>query len=200
MKSAVPEDDDFFQKWKTNKLASLKYNRAICMLASGYTPAQVAKHLGVTQRAVQQWFHNSDFNESLRFAIGITLKSALAKAAEFADEGIQILIDIARDKDTPPRYRIDAIKLVFEVLLKANSHTINENLEISHLTDELNLLNHHASIKNLLESQGSNRFLPQPRTPLEKMRTLWQIMYPDKPFPEDEDEFRRWYDDPFKPL
>jgi hypothetical protein len=190
-----PEDEEgYYQQWKTNKLISLKYNRAICMLAAGCSVTEVAKHLKITQRTVQQWFTQTEFNESLKFAIGITFKSALAKAATFADRGVEILIEISESPDTPTKNRIDALRLLFDILNKSNNFDVSENHRTFEKTQTINLLAQNSEIRRLAgieaELESANETL------LQRMRRRWRMIFPDLPFPEDDEELRRWYYDP----
>ncbi len=197
MTSNSNDGDKIFSDWKTNKLASLRYNRAICMLASGYTSQEVAKHLGVTQRSVQMWFKDSAFNDSLRYAINITFQSAVAKAADFADRAVDTLIKISEDVDTPAKYRIDAIKLLFDIVLKATTGNSNtpENYRNFKLRENLATLNQYASVQNIIETQNISLEKPSLGSlNIEQMKILWTILYPDEPYPEDDNDLRNWYE------
>ncbi|MUG99771.1 hypothetical protein F7734_48865 [Scytonema sp. UIC 10036] len=194
----MEEQEDFYLTWRTNKLASLRYNRAICMLAAGYSPNEVAEHLGVTVRAVQMWFKEGDFNDSLRYAIHITFQSALSKAADFADRAVQILIDIAENPDTPSKQRIESIKLLFDILLRT-TQSVPENPKVFELSEKIKVLNQATYFKS--NNVVTTEIRPViSKTGLAEMRDVWTIIHPNEPFPEDETELRKWFDDNINPF
>lgn len=185
-------EESRFLEWKSNKLDNLKYQRAIVMLASGYSGLEVAKHLGVTQRCVQKWFKEGSFNDSLKYAIHMTFQSAIAKAVDFADRAVAILIQIAEDADTPSKHRIEAIKVLFDICLRATQKT-PENIREFELKENLTVLTQFANVQTVVKQHHIALDKPELGKGLEEMRTMWKLLYPDQPYPDDDQELRDWW-------
>lgn len=188
-----PSDDSGnFEHWKTNKLISLQYNRAICMLAAGYQPKEVAESLGVSERSIQRWLKDEKFNVSLKYAIGICFQGALANASQYTNRAVELLIEISEDKSAPFKYRLEAIRILFNFCLKANIQT-QENPDLHAANERINLLYNFSTVQSLLLQQKSFSLPPSPLSTTTK--SLWTRLYPNEPYPEDEEELRQRYDD-----
>lgn len=180
-----------FQQWRLNKLNDLKYHRAVTMMICGCSLDEVAKQLGMSKRSVQRFFESPDFNENLTRAIQLTFKLSLSKAALFAERAIEILIEISEDPAQPTKYRLQAIRELFNVCLSAGLNgTPPTDLE-ARLHTEGKLLSHYNTVRSLggdLHAQG----LPVAKLNIENQRAIWMELYPDEPFP-DEESYRIWF-------
>ena len=180
-----------FQQWRLNKLNDLKYHRAICMMICGASLDEVAKQLGMSKRNVQRFFESPDFNENLTRAIHLTFKSSLSKAALYADRALDILIEISEDDSQPTKYRLQAIRELFNVSLSAGLNGMPPSDLEARLHTEGKLLSHYNTVKSLggdIHSQG----LPVAKLNIENQRAIWLELYPDEPFP-DEESYRLWF-------
>lgn len=193
--SITPEDE--FQRWKNNKLLALKYHRTICMLLAGHSVRDVAEALGVSQKTIQRFFNDAEFNDSFRYSIGITFKAALATSALYANRAVDLLIEIAEDKDQSTKYRLRAIELLLQFNIRTNNHLISENEQVNNSSDQLQILNNYNSIHALLTQQTSLQ-LPPVQNP--DMKNLWRQIFPNQPYPEDDNNMRDWFDNPENPL
>lgn len=198
-----------YQTWKNNKLQALKYHRAICMLICGHSTKDVAKQLETTERSVQRWFYESDFNENFDRAIRLTFQSALSKAALYADRALDILIEISEDKEEPTKYRLEAIKQIFTICNQGNlQDKSNLNSQISSdLSEQFEVLSKFKAVHSQLESTDFATY-PTPledtdnfawkkdfwhlKPTLQNQKDVWMQLYPDEPFPSEE-TYREWF-------
>lgn len=191
-----PGKEEFFEQWKTNKLVSLRYHKAICMLAAGIPSKEVAKQIGVSERALQRWFKDdAQFNQSLKYAIGVCFKSALANAAQYSNRAVEVLIEIIEDVSQPVRYRLQAIQILFQFQHSAGSNKVQENPQLLQSQEQIELLNSFRQIQQTLFSIKSGEIQKQDMIPaytdLTNIRELWATLYPDQPYPEPED-VQKW--------
>jgi len=188
-----PSDDTpNFEHWKTNKLISLQYNRAVCMLAAGYQPKDVAESLAVSERSIQRWMKDEKFNHSLKYAIGVCFSGALANASQYINRAVELLIEISEDKSAPFKFRLEAMRILFNFCLKANVQA-QENPDLHAVDEQLSLLHNFSTVQSLVAQQKSFSLPPAPLST--STRSLWTRLYPNEPYPEDENELRQRYDD-----
>lgn len=182
-----------FQQWRLNKLNDLKYHRAICMMICGSSIDAVAKEFGMSKRNVQRFFDSQQFNENLTRAIQVTFKSSLSKAALFADRALDILKEIAEDKEQPTKYRLQAVREIFNVAFRANlDGNVQQHSELEQrLHREASLLSHYNTVRSLGE-ESKLKGLPAAKLNIENQRAIWYELYPNEPFP-DEDSYRMWF-------
>jgi len=188
-KSDDNENEARFQKWKMNKLCDLRYHRAVCMLAAGIPFDSVAEKLGVSVRSVERWFHDDDFNHDLKIAISVCFKSSVANAAQYINRSIDVLIEIIEDPGVHSKYRLDAIK-------QLHSFTQSNYKEPqSMLHEHLETLSQFSSVQSLIYklSPGSNDFSLPSGEMKAKLKEIWERLYTDKPFPEDDDTLREYW-------
>ena len=186
--------DDYeseFQSWKGNKIQELKYHRAICMMICGADLGEVAKELNTTKRTIQRYFNSPEFNENLTRAIHLTFKKALSRAALYADRAVELLIEIAEDKDTPTKYRLQAIQQISDMCFKARmEYSINTpNPTKQRMYEQQSLLSSYSVVK--VAGEGiEKRFSAKMND--DNQRAIWNELYPNEPYPEDE-ELRRFF-------
>lgn len=183
-----PNDEWEYRQWKGNKLQELRYHRAICMLVSGVDIGEVAKELKVSKRTVERFFNSPEFNENFTKAIQVTFKSALSKAALYADRALELLTEIAEDINQPTKYRLQAISTLFEVSLNAGL----ANPGKSELVDDFKQQSQLITTYNAVKQFGVNSGLPMDAINLSNQRAIWNELYPDEPFPQEE-EFRKYF-------
>lgn len=178
-----------FQQWKGNKLQELKYHRAVCMMICGYTIKDVAKELNASQKTVERFFNNPEFNDNLTRAMQLTFRKALSKAALYADRAMDLLLEIAEDINQPTKYRLQAISQINDVCFKGKlDDCIDVDAKPQSATFKMN------NQQNLLSMQQSVNYYAgltgnaEIQNKLNKENTLliWNELYPDEPYPNDE--------------
>jgi AraC-like DNA-binding protein len=176
-----------YVQWRQNKLNDLKYHRAVCMMICGANLEEVAKELGMSKRNVQRFFEAPEFNENLTRAIQLTFKSSLSKAAVYADKALDLLIDIAEDVSTPVRYRLTAIHQIFEICFRANLQESKEETTADRISLGTKLLSSYNAVKSLSTDLSFKN-----RLNIENEKLVWTELYPNEPFPREE-EFKKWF-------
>lgn len=190
-------DDEFrFKHWRENKLNTLKFNRIICLLICGQPVSAIAKEIGISTRTIERYFADNGFNENLTTAINLTFKKGLAEAALFADKAVQILIEISEDNTQSPKYRLQAIALLFKVCADVRLRQSYEETAQAKLDKQHRLLMSMRSINALIEPNSKG--LPAGKIEIENQKLIWAELYPNEPFPDDE-SFKQWFQDPEKP-
>ena len=178
-------DEEKFQKWKMNKLCDLRYHRAVCMLAAGIPFDSVAEKLGVSVRSVERWFHDEDFNHDLKIAISVCFKSSVANAAQYINRSIEALIKIIESEEHHVKYRLKAIENLHSFMQQ------NYQEPKSGLQQHIETLHQFNSLQNLT-LVASNLELPSADI-RKRLKEIWERLYTDKPFPEDDDTLREYW-------
>jgi uncharacterized protein (UPF0147 family) len=184
------DDNSYYELWKTNKLQSLNYNRAICLLASGHDIKEISKYLGVSVRTIQRWYQQSDFKVNMKRAVELTLTAALANASCYANRAIDLLKDMAEDVNCPYKYRLQAIRLIFQF----SNRAIPDDSDINPATDYMEKLRTFAQAKDLLAV--SRQFELPVLTPTKAVENVevWEQIFPEEPYP-DEENLKKFFDD-----
>ena len=69
------------------------------------------------------------------------------------------------------------------------------NFRPESLRENLAILNQYANVQNIIEDQNISLEKPSLGSlNIEQMKILWTILYPDEPFPEDDNDLRNWYE------
>ena len=190
----TPEEN--YEIWKTNKLQSLNYNRAICLIASGHDFKEVSKFLGVSVRTLQRWYSQEEFKVNLKYAVGMTLTAALANASCYANRAIDLLKDMAEDLNCPYKYRLQAIRLIFQ--FSSREIPQDDNIPQTPHQEYLEKLRMFAQAKDLLAVSRQYQLPDLSQTKAVENIEIWQKIFPDEPYP-DEVNLRKYFKDNYEP-
>lgn len=182
------DDNSYYEIWKTNKLQSLNYNRAICLLASGQDIREISKCLGVSVRTIQRWYTQPDFKVNLKRAVEITLTAALANASCYANRAIELLKNMAEDINCPYKYRLQAIRLIFQF---SNREVPNDADSAQEYMGKLRIF---SQAKDLLAISRQYELPALTPTKAEENIELWAEIFPEEPYP-DEENLKKFFDD-----
>lgn len=158
------------------------------MFASGYSKKEILTNLQISERTLQHWFQKQPFRDTLNQAIGIVFRGVLSKAVSFASEGIDILIDISRDKDTPTKYRIQAIQTIFDILLKSGANYALEDSAVRENQNKIDRISSYVQLKETIDMTNENdnySLTPQEETKEDRTKIIWAKLFPDEEFPND---------------
>ena len=179
----MPDNSDELQKWQNTNIDVLTHQKAICLLISGHSTGETCKQLGISQRTLQRWFTYPEFNQNLSKAIRFVFQSSLAKAAIYANKALDLLMEIAENKEEPTKYRLQAIVQITDIAFKAGLH--EERSELNEVQQKFwrqtNLLSNYNSVRR--HSDDIGRDLKEPLL-LDNQRALWAELFPDTPYPE----------------
>ena len=169
-----------------NKVNQLPYYQAICMFAAGYSKKEILTALKISERTLQHYFHKETFRDTLNQAIGLVFKSVLSKAVTFAGEGIDILIEISRDKDTPSRYRIQAIQTIFDILHTSEAQYVIEDKTQRDRQNKIDAISSYIELRETIDvAAEDNEIYPVEYTKEEKAKQIWVKLFPDEKFPDN---------------
>ena len=104
-------------------------NRALCLLAAGYSRKQVAKQVGITEATLRGWARHPEFKKQLRNAVAEIYNSAIAELCSGSREAAQELRRIINDPDVSARVKISAISTLFSNAEKAKAGLLEDRLE-----------------------------------------------------------------------
>ncbi len=159
------------------------------MFASGYTKKEILSSLKISDRTLQHWFQKDTFRDTLSQAIGIVFRGVLSKAATFSSEALDILIDISRDKDTPTKYRIQAIQLIFDILLKSGASNTLEDNTVRENQNKVDRIASYVQLREVIDmaNQDSDNFslMPSEDEKADRAKIVWAKLFPDEEFPDD---------------
>ena len=173
---------EFYETIKVYKMTDLSRYKAICLFAAGYDRLEIEKRLGISQRQLQKYFADVDFNYALNQALSITFKSALAQAVSFTGDAITILQGIASSEDTPSKYRIQAVQTIFEVIFRSGVHETQLQSESQHNLDEkINLISTYSKLQDVVAISD----LSDDEASGEKARKIWNEFFPQATIPKE---------------
>lgn len=158
------------------------------MFAAGYSKKEIVTQLKISDRTLQHWFQKEKFRDTLNQAIGIVFKGVLSKAVTFASEGIDILIDISRDRDTPSKYRIQAIQTIFNILHTAEAQHVIEDQKQRDNQNKVDAISSYIQLKEAVDMTNETTDIviyPEIDVKQEKAREVWIKLFPDEKFPDD---------------
>jgi len=104
-------------------------NRALCLLAAGYSAEEIAKSLGVSRRTIDNWKKLPNFKKLLRKAIGETYDAAIAELVCGSREAAIELKTIISDPETPRAVKVRAISVLLGTAAKVKDLELEERLE-----------------------------------------------------------------------
>lgn len=104
-------------------------NRALCLLAAGYSAEEIAKSLGVSRRTIDNWKKLPNFKKLLREAIIKTYDSAIAELVCGSREAAIELKQIINDPETPRAVKVRAISVLLATAAKVKELELEERLE-----------------------------------------------------------------------
>ncbi|MBD2608377.1 hypothetical protein H6G81_28625 [Scytonema hofmannii FACHB-248] len=188
-------DDSKFREWKNKTVNSLRYARIICLLVSGKDINFVAKEIGVSVRTIERYFNDEQFQYTLTTAIKLTFRKGIVDAALFADKAIQILIEISEDNTNSVKYRLQAIQMIFTICLQSNLQNLQEtpaDTTANRLSKQAQLLSSVRTVEDLIGVNDSRELVHKIK--IENQKNLWQELYPNTDFP-DEDIYQRLFND-----
>ena len=112
----------------------------------------------------------------------------MSKAVSFAGEGIQILIDISRDPDTPSKYRIQAIQTIFNILHSADAQYVIEDKKQRDNQNKIDAITSYIQLKETVDIAAVENndcvIYPQEDSKQEKAKEIWVKLFPDEKFPD----------------
>lgn len=92
---------------------------AIIALLTAPTIEDAAKEAGVSDTTLYRWLKLPEFQEELRETKKQAVNLALTKLQHSTTAAVQVLQDVAEDKDAPASARVSAAKGILDMALKA---------------------------------------------------------------------------------
>lgn len=185
MNSPVYNPDD-----NRHKFNQFKFYRTVCLIVAGYTKEEIAQKLQVSPRTLIRWFNEPAFQESLRFALSQTYNSAIAELTAHSTHAARKLIGIIDDEIVSDRVRIEAIKLLFDIVQKSRPNLPEPNPLVESILDIRNQISYFQSAAELAQIKPVE-LVVQDR--INHMKKLWSDMglpedeFPDNDFTDDKE-------------
>lgn len=111
------------------ELKDIRKAKLICYLIAGHTSKEAADKLGVSLSTVERCRRDENFQSELSKAVTEIYTSSLALAALWAEDAVNVLIEIASDETTPKRVRIEAAKVLLAQAEKGDLIEMSERLK-----------------------------------------------------------------------
>lgn len=174
---------EFYSTISLYRLDQLNYYKAICLYAGGYSKKEIIERLKISDRTLQHWFQKDEFKSCLNNAIAIVFKSIIAKSISYANENIDILQAIARDSDTPSKYRISAIRTIFDIIFQSESHLLKfENPAQKQLDEKIDLIGSYIKLQDVISVRDINAVETSSEL---KSQMVWREFFPDADIPKE---------------
>lgn len=106
-----------------------KQIKAVMALMSQPTFQDAAKSVGVTYMTIRNWLKDPIFNREYKRMQEKAVESALGKIQNFANESVEIIMDIAKDETVNANIRLNAIKTIWDVIMKRRNNDIVDRLD-----------------------------------------------------------------------
>lgn len=178
----MASNDDELQRWTNTNIDALKHQKAICFLVAGLSPDETAKELGIAKRTLERWFKYPEFNQNLTKAIRHIHAAGFAKAVLYSERALDTLMTIIDDLDAPTKYRLEAIRILFEHTargVRAASGQPGELLQkMKHQSSLFELHEYVKSGSRILGSAASEKLA------FDNSQAIWAELYPDENYPD----------------
>lgn len=106
-----------------------KQNRALTLLAAGWTEDAIVAETGIGKRTIGTWKTNPKFKEKLEDAIALTYDSGIAELVAGSQVAARELKKIISDPDIPSKNKISAINVLFTHGARAKDSALERRLE-----------------------------------------------------------------------
>lgn len=108
---------------------SPKQSAAIAALLTSSTNEAAAKKAGVSLRTLNRWLVEPNFRRALRLAQDEALERTFNRLAAVGAEAVQVLLEVAADKEAAPAARVSAARAILENLLRYTElHSLAERI------------------------------------------------------------------------
>lgn len=110
--------------WGARPGTAEKIDKAVLLLARGYTSEQAGAELGVTGGAVRHWLVSyPQMRDCISDTRRTMFEAATGRAADQAAGMIDVLVELAVDTKLEPQHRIRAALGVLEQAIRLRAHT-----------------------------------------------------------------------------
>lgn len=115
-----------------------KMEVAIAALISAPSIAEAAKLAGIAEVTLWRWMKDTEFQSYYREARKQAVSQAISKLQKSSSEAVDVLKEVAEDKEASPNARVSAAKTILEMALKASEleDVISRIEELEKLADK----------------------------------------------------------------
>jgi transposase-like protein len=106
-----------------------KQEKAIIELLNQPTIEMAAKAVGVNYTTLYRWLKDPVFNRAYKRIQDKAVENALSKMQNFTNESADILMGIARDETVNTSIRLNAIKIIWDTVMKTRNNDIADRID-----------------------------------------------------------------------
>ena len=92
---------------------------AICAMLSAPSLREAAKKAGIAEATLYRWLKDDSFKNDYKAAKRELLNHAISRLQQSSGKAVNVLVNIAEDKNCPASARVSAAKTILETSLKA---------------------------------------------------------------------------------
>lgn len=105
-------------------------NKALCLLAAGYTVSEVVEMTGVGKRTLDRWRTTPEFKRLLQEAVAATYDAAVAELVAGSRQAALKLKEIIDSPDVASKTKVTAINVLLANAARAKDSVLEQRLEV----------------------------------------------------------------------